>query len=56
MYFTEVHPNDGLASESQQSQALAESRRLWILENAPSDYQRMYPSVRDQLRLGIRVR
>ena len=54
-YATQVHPNDALASESQPLQALAESRRLWILKNAPSDYQKIYSLVRDQLRLGIRV-
>ncbi|KAN0141031.1 hypothetical protein V8E53_000787 [Lactarius tabidus] len=41
---TQVHPNDGLASASQLSHDLAESRRLWISENAPSDYRRVYSS------------
>jgi hypothetical protein len=43
---TQVHPNDGLASESQPPHDLAESRRIWILENAPSEYWRIYSSVR----------
>ena len=45
-YFPQVRPNDTVASEFQPSQALAESRRLWISKNAPSDYQRIYSSVR----------
>ena len=53
MYFIEVHPEDAQSSEPQPPQDLAESRRLWILMNAPSDYQRIYSSVRDQLHLGI---
>ena len=64
-YFPQVRPNDTVASELQPSQALAESRRLWILKNAPSDYQRIYSSVRGpvasrysssltQVRLGCR--
>ena len=56
MHLTQIHPNDALlTSESQPSQALAESRRLWILKNAPSDYHRIYLTVVDHLHLGIRT-
>ena len=56
MHFTQIRPNDALlTSESQPSQALVENRRLWILKNAPSDYQRIYPTVVDHLHLGIRT-
>lgn len=43
---TQVHPNDALpvASDSQLSQALAEGRRLWILNYAPGHYEKIYSS------------
>jgi hypothetical protein len=43
---TQVHPNDGLASESQPQHDLAESYRRWMLENEPGIYQRTSSPVR----------
>ena len=46
---TQVHHNDAMTSESRASLTLVESYRLWLLKKPHCEYQRIYPSVRDQL-------